>query len=124
MALATFIITGLGESGVAPVTLRTFGAYTRGADGRASKGASTDSVIDASVQPANGKDMQIAPEGTRQRDVRVVLTESVILEEDPDTAQPADQILYRGETYEVHNVGQMDAVIPHHRAIVVRLQED
>ena len=125
MALATLIIGGLGEPGVPPVLLRRFDtAQTRDAEGYPIQPAFTDTAIAASVQPAQGEDLEFLPEGVRVRDSRRLYTEVEVREADVSTKSKADWIVYKGAQYKVVNVRVYDAVIPHYRAIMIKLQEN
>lgn len=112
-----------GILGREPLTRRRFGAYTRGADGRATPGAAVDATIKGSIQPADDDDLQSLPEGERDREARVVLTKSDLRIADDENQTPADHLLIDGDAFEVRKVSRIRAILPHYRAIAVRLQE-
>lgn len=110
----------LGEE---PITLRRPGATTWTA-GRPVIGASTDIPIQAGVQPATGADRQVLEEGLRSRKTKRVYTATELFGVDDRDANTADRLLIGGETYVVQNVVQLRKLIPHYKAIAVRLTED
>lgn len=109
--------------GQEPVTLRRFVAQTIGTDGRPEAQAGTPTTILASVQPLNGKELALLPEGERQRDQKKIYTVSEIRTADQNTGIPADWIEFDGEVWEVHQVENERSVVPHYKGRIVRIQE-
>jgi hypothetical protein len=113
--------------GKEPITRRRFAAGSRGADGRYTPGATTDTTISASVQPLTGIELQTLEEGDRQRDPKRVYTDSDLRTSNqhvtPKTV--ADHVIIDTLVYQVRRVDTWrgTAPIPHVKAIVVRLQE-
>lgn len=113
--------------GAESITRRRFAPGSRGSDGRWVEGASTDATIAASVQPLEGRDREILPEGDRQKDGIKVYTTSDLEPVNQHTAPEGasgDHVLVDGIAYEVRNVARQRSIIPHYRAFAVRLQED
>lgn len=108
--------------GSLPVTLsRNTG--TRGSDGRWVDGTATTSTIYGSIQPASGKDMATLPQGDRQRDGKKFYTTTLLKTVDQHAGTPADRIIYESVTYEVRSVANENRIIPHYKAMLVRIQE-
>ena len=108
--------------GQEPITRRRYGTATWGADGKPSFAAPTDSTIQASVQPANGRDLQILSEGLRGRETIKVYTTSDLVVAEVDGAR-SDELVVDGLVFQVHSVGRQRAVLPHYKALAVRVQE-
>lgn len=111
----------LGQSAI---TRRRFAAGTRGADGRFTAGASTDSTIYGTVQPPSGDVMATLPEGERSRRGRRVITTSELRAVDQDAGTPADQVLIDGLYWEVRTVSRWNAILPNYDATVLLVQEE
>lgn len=105
------------------ITRRRFAAGSRGTDGRYSAGATTDTTILGSVQPANGDDMATLPEGERAKKGRRIYTTSEVRVADVEAGTPADQLLIDGVYWEARTVEQTRAVIPHYKVIALKVQE-
>jgi len=105
------------------ITRRRFAADTRGADGRTVKGAAVDVIVWASVQPASDDDLQTLPEGERSRQAKTLLSKSELRVADEELRLPADHALIDGDVFEVRRVSRERAILPHYRAVVVKLQE-
>lgn len=88
-------------------------------------GAPTDTVIQASVQPVNGKELQTLPEGERERDWLKVYTLATLKTTNQHDGTSADHIIIDAITYQVRQVWGWRAAspIPHFKAFIVRLQE-
>lgn len=109
--------------GQEPITLRSFAAGSRNALGRWAEGASTDTVIQASVQPAKGQDMTLLPEGSRQSDSKRVYTTSALVTDNQHDGRSADQLVIDTIVYQVMSVKRERSIIPHYRAICLRVTE-
>lgn len=83
--------------------------------GRYTEGSTTDTTITASVQPLNGRDRQVLPEGLRASDTRKIYTE-----DDLRAEPPADQVQIDGEWFTVRHVDTSHPLIGHTRAYVAR----
>lgn len=116
-------MTILGQEAV---TRRRYVAGTRTAasEGAWVEGTSTDTEILASVQPANARDLQIIEEGLRQRDAIKVYTDDEALRTgNQHDGVSADEVIVDGISYQVQSVARQRAVLPHYKAICVRVQE-
>lgn len=107
------------------VTLRTFAAGARDALGEYVEGAASDSIIKASIQALNGRDLQSLPEGERQKDWQKVYTLATLKTASQYDRTGADHIIVDGISYEVQQVWPWRAAspIPHFKAFIVRVQE-
>lgn len=110
----------LGEESV---TRRRFAAGSRGTDGRWTDGAATDSTILAAVQPANGDDLAILPEGERSKRARKLYTVTELRVVSVEDGTSADHVQVEGRWWKVLHVEEQRNVIPHYKAIAVALQE-
>jgi len=107
--------------GTEPITVRRFGARTI-VGGRQVDGEVTTTIINASVQPTKGRDVEHLPEGQRQSVEQKVYTRTELLAADPTTTPPrqSDELLIDGETYEVVEVHRQRTILPHYRALLMR----
>lgn len=105
------------------VTRRRYAVGSRGGDGRWTAGASTDTTIRASVQPANGHDIQTLPEGERSKDTRKVYTETALRTTAQGDDLRGDDLVIDGIVYEVRSVAREHSTLAHYKAIVVAVQE-
>ncbi len=102
------------------VTLRQFAAGTYTA-GRWVPGASTDSTIVASVQPAKPAELQHLPEGDRTRGAVKFYTESTLQAGDESQGLQPDEITWDGEQWEVLHVWPWVPGITHHKGLALRV---
>lgn len=115
--------------GATTITRRSVAAGSRGSDGRWSDGAATDTSITASVQPAQGEDLQILPEGLRTLRAIKVYTAAELQPGDQQGGTSPDQLIISGltgiddGTYEVQTVSPYYALLAHHKALAVLVQE-
>ena len=72
--------------------------------GRATPGATTTISIEASVQPATGRDLLRLPEGRRTQETRLVYTTTRLTPGAQGAAYEADLVLIEGNTWEVQHV--------------------
>lgn len=94
------------------------GAYV---DGRWVEGVPSEFSILASVQPANGEDLQALPEGRRKDAVYKLYTDTVLLSASPEAKRNPDRVVLFGEEFEVRNCQPwQNNVIPHFKVIVSR----
>lgn len=107
------------------VTRRRFAAGTRGTDGRWVEGAVTDTLVIASFQAPSGDDLKLLPEGTRAEQARKAYTWVDVRTADQHLQTSADQLIVDSIVYQVQHVWpwRPAAPIPHHKCLVVRLQE-
>lgn len=97
------------------------GAYTAG---RWAAGATTDTTFRGSVQPLDGQDRQVLPEGLRQRDGRKVYAPSGTLRVDDQADESSgDLVVIDGVAYRVVHVDSDHPLLTHDRAFLVRVQE-
>lgn len=115
--------------GATTITRRRVAAGSRGSDGRWTDGASTDTSITASVQPAQGEDLQLLPEGLRIRRTVKVYTATELQAGDQQAGTSPDQLVISGlvgiddGTYEVQTVKPYYALLAHHKALATLVQE-
>ena len=105
------------KSGTYTVTRYAAGDYDEGVY---EEGATSTFTIDASVQPAGGKDLERLPEGERLKDYLTVLTPTE-LRTRADAASP-DRVSIDGATYEVVEVADWFSEGNFYRALVHRLE--
>lgn len=93
-------------------------------NGRWSDGAQTTSTIGATVYPAELKDLEVLEEGLRVRAAIVVFTSVLLKTTDISTGIKADKIVFENDDYEVMKVYQRTRMMPHYKAICVRVEKD
>lgn len=109
--------------GATDVTLRRYAAPSRGVDGRVALAAPTETTISASVQPLNGRELALLPEGVRARDRRKAYSETELRTADQEAGTVADELVVAGVVYQVQKVQRHSALLPHYRAELARVQE-
>lgn len=111
----------LGEE---TITLRRYDGAGAYADGKWIEGSTSDTAISASVQPAEGKDLEVLEAGLRSRQpIRIYTTTALVAVDDRDGTE-GDLLVIDADIYRVHNVERQRSLIPHYKAIAVRLSED
>lgn len=111
--------------GQEPITLRRYNAAltTWGTDGRVTPPTTTDTTIQASVQPAAGRDLEALEEGKRSlHSVRVYTTTALRVADARDQTL-GDRLVIDGEVFEVAVVMRQRSIIPHFKVIAVELRE-
>lgn len=109
--------------GAETVTRRRFAAGARGADGRWSEGASTDTSIAMSVQPISDRELSTLPEGERTGEQLKGYTQADVRTGSARDDVAADHVQVRGSWFEVRQVQEQRAIIPHIKVRLARLQE-
>lgn len=115
--------------GATTITRRRYSAGSRATTGYWTEGATTDTSITASVQPASGEDLQVLPEGERTRRAIKVYTTTELRTTSPQDGTRSDELVIAGlvgiddGTYQVESVAPYYALLGHHKAIAVRAQE-
>jgi len=107
------------------VTLYRYPATTWGTDGRPVLGTAASSTIQATVQPMKGRDLEVLPEGDRQKRWIKLYSETEIKTgtQDDGAQRGADRIGVYGEIFEVQHVERQPAIIPHWKARAALLDE-
>lgn len=77
----------------------------------------------ANVQPLQGKELLVLPEGKRTKDSLKIMTDQELLETNEEKNQLPDHILYRGKWYEVHSVKVYDELLPHFETIALNINK-
>lgn len=103
------------DTGTYAVTRRSAATYVLG---RSQPGGTAPLTIDASVQPATGRDLLRLPEGRRTTETRVVYTPTPLLVGGQGTANEADLIAIDGRTWEVQLAESWPGAPGYCRAIV------
>lgn len=98
-----------------------YAAETRGADGRATPGATTAlTSIRASVQRPDAKTLSYLTEGGHTDDAWFVDTTTALRTLDERAGTPADEVTIDGEVYVVFKSTHVRAVITHYECLVLR----
>lgn len=105
------------------ITLIVRAPGARGTDGYWTPGTETTSTIYASVQPMEGEEFQLLPEGQRKRDPRWLATTTALRIVSQYDERSCDQVEIDGVRYDLVLVGRETAVIPHYYARALRVQE-
>lgn len=99
-------------------------AGTWGSDGLKTEPSSTDTTIQATgPQPLSGVDLKTLTEAERASDLRKIYSETELRTLNQHDDRAADRIVIDGVTYEVRKVFPQPAIIPHWKALIVRLVE-
>jgi hypothetical protein len=77
--------------------------------------------IIASIQPMDGKTLQMLPEGERTAEMRKLFTTTKLLTVQEVGQKNADTILVDGCCWEVQRVEQWDPLLGHYKAIISRM---
>lgn len=119
--------------GAQTLTRRRFAAGTKvalGSPGAGSyvQGASTDTTFSGSVQPLNGRDLQVLEEGVRERvTLKVYCATDTLRTADQEAGTSPDLVVIASGvfagTYQVAAVAQQTALLPHDRAYLTQVQE-
>lgn len=93
-------------------------------DGIWQGGATSSFTIEASVQPATPDDIQLLPEGKRDRLAYTLYSDTALRIANDNTQQPGDVVTIDGETFEaMARRPWQNNIIDHHVAIVVKEAE-
>ena len=106
-----------------PTETMTKGTYI---DGRWIEGDLTLNTftIQTSVQPANGKDLEVLPEGLRTNDIFKIYPKTKLQAVDQHNNQEADIVIWDGKDYEVIFAGDwQNNLISHYKALIQRVKE-
>lgn len=95
-----------------------------GVTGRPAALSPSTFAILASVQPMDGEERERLPELDRDKDARIVFTETRLRTVDGDAGTPPDTIEIEGRPFAVRLVQFFDAVLPHYEVVVVRVEEE
>lgn len=97
---------------IQPVTRkrRTGGARVRG---RSTSPTETDSLIQCTVNPIPGEELEVLPEGERTGEQIRILTTADLRSSDETSGELADLVVWEGKTYEVRTVQEYRRVLPH-----------
>lgn len=110
--------------GLETVTRRRYatGSFTAG---RWVNGASSDTSISMSVQPLTDRELQTLPEGERTSENLKGYTTADVRTGDEESSPVvvADRIQVRGAWFEVRQVEEQRAVLPHKKVRLLRLLE-
>jgi len=120
----------MGFLGAQVITRRTWAAPSGWAGGSFVKDSSADSSIVGTFRPASAIQIQLLSDGDRQRDPRVLYTDTVLLTTDQHVGGAPDKVSPDGGTiwYEVTDIGVNDNSLPgspisHRKYICLRVQE-
>ena len=75
----------------------------------------------ASVQPLQGKELLLLPEGFRTKDSLKVYTDAQLYETNEELGQLPDLILYQGKQYQIHSVRGYTQLLPHFECVAVNV---
>lgn len=93
-------------------------------DGVWQPGTSATLTVNASVQPTTPDEMQMLPEGERDRQAFTLYSDTELLVSNDNTQQPSDRVQIDGATYKASaRAPWQNSIIPHHRTVVVKENE-
>lgn len=100
------------------VIRREPGGYVNGRVGPATEERTVG--VEASVQPAGTKDLELLPEGMRSKESKAIWTEFALRVGEAD-GPLADRVEIDGEIFEVHATENYQAMAGYTKAIAVRV---
>jgi len=106
-----------------PITLRRF-KPTRLVNGKRVPPSWTDSRFEGNIQRLSPQELMILPEGDRTKDAIKVYSEKEIKGQDEQFDREPDQICQDGRFFQVQKVERWNEIIPHYKAIAIRLEKD
>ena len=77
--------------------------------------------LQANVQPLQGTELLILPEGKRNKESLKILTDVQLLETNEKTGALPDVIFWQGRAFEVHSVKNYTQIIPHFESIAINV---
>lgn len=114
----SFALDQFRHPGGITVIRREPGGYSNGRVGPATEERTVG--VEASVQPAGTKDLELLPEGMRSKESKAIWTEFALRVGEAD-GPLADRVEVGGETYEVHALEDYQAMAGYTKAIAVRV---
>jgi hypothetical protein len=102
------------------LTFTRYAAETRGADGRATSGASSTFTAACSVQRPKPHTLRKLQEGGHTDDAWYVDTVTPVRTRNESTGTPPDVVTIDGQPYEVFEVAHVRGVIVHYETLVLR----
>ncbi len=99
-----------------PYTVTRFAAQSF-TNGILQANSGTPLPIDAMIAPANGRDLERLPEGTRVSDVIQVFTVTELVCLDEVAKKPADTIAYKGKVYQVEHEDDWEVLGNYHKYV-------
>lgn len=100
------------------ITRRLPGSYND--DGRFVRGGTTTLDIQATVQPLNGRELQLLFQNTNAGETIKLYTKSELNVGDPPSGIQPDRFDYLGRTYEVQNVFDWENLGDYYKYIAVK----
>lgn len=106
-----------------PLTVTRYGEG-EWVDGMWQEGEPETLIIRASVQPTSPDDMEMLPEGRRDRQAFTLYSDDPFRTADDNEGTNADRVEIDGVTYEVSaRAPWQNSIIPHHRSVVTKVAE-
>lgn len=102
------------------VTHRPAGSYN--SDGYFTPGVPSTVNVQAHVQPAGSRDLEVVPEALRNRKTIALWTTAQLLTT-VDKAQQADLVTYMGDRFEVHQVWDWSVSGGYYKSLAVLVDE-
>ena len=93
-------------------------------NGKWVEGLGTPITISGTVQPVPGSILQTLPEGKRELDLKLLVTDSPLNITDPMTGISGDIIVIEGSNWQVESVQPwQNGIMPHHEYLLIRAKE-
>jgi hypothetical protein len=102
------------------VKRKSTGTFTKGRYTPAGS-ETTFTVENASVQPLAGKELLQLAEGFRTKEVKKVYSPVELRTADAEAGHEADRVVYKGETYEVHDAVDWDEHGKYWKCLIVKV---
>lgn len=108
-----------------PLTRRRYNPGAYDATGMWTSGATTDTTFSGSLQPLNGRDREVLPEGLRRTaSKKVYAPPGTLRTVDQHANLSADEVVADGLTYVVIHVDESRNLLPHQRVFLQRKREE
>ena len=93
-------------------------------DGYFIEGKTEEFDLLASVQPNDGEDLVVLPEGSRVTDQIKIYTNTELKTVSEDGLIKADVLLYNDNKYEIVKVSRYNRVLPHFKCVGLKVRAD
>ena len=104
------------------LVVKRFTGESYDVDGFLVEGTETQISIEASVQPATGKDTLLLPENRREAEHYKIYTDSALFTAEKGSSQSPDRVVFEGSDYEVMKKAPWrNGIINHFKYIISKV---
>ncbi len=105
-----------------PLVVKRFTGESYDVDGFLIEGTETQINIEASVQPATGKETMLLPENRRETEHYKIYTDTELFTAEKGSSQSPDRVVYVGNDYEVTKLGRwQNGIINHFKYMISKV---